>query len=346
MTQTDEAADEAPVVAPDVEAVANLTQAREKLLAEIGKVIIGQREIVDQLVIALLAGGHCLLVGVPGLAKTLLIRTLAQCLDLTFGRIQFTPDLMPSDITGTEVLEEDPETSRKTFRFLPGPVFANIVLADEINRTPPKTQAALLEAMQEHTVTTGGKTMALSEPFFVLATQNPIEQEGTYPLPEAQLDRFIFNLWIDYPDSTEEEEIVRTTTSVEPPQPTSILSGEAIVELQRLVRLVPISDHLIQYAVRLVRSSRPGDPLAPQYVREMVNWGAGPRASQNLALAGKARAILHGRHNVSLEDIQAVALPVLRHRIVINFHAEAENVNASALVGRLLDDVPVDGAAG
>ena len=330
----------------DVQAVTNLTEARDQLYAEIGKVIIGQTEIVEQLLLGLLAGGHCLLIGVPGLAKTLLIRTLAQSLDLSFGRIQFTPDLMPSDITGTEVLEEDPETSRKSFRFIEGPIFANVILADEINRTPPKTQSALLEAMQEHAVTTGGQTMRLGEPFFELATQNPIEQEGTYPLPEAQLDRFIFELRIDYPDAAEEEAIVRATTSGSAAAVKPVLSGDQIIDLQQLVRRVPIADHLIEYAVRLVRSSRPGDSLAPDYVHDMVNWGAGPRASQFLVLAGKARAVLHGRHSVAAEDIRAVALPTLRHRIVINFHAEAESVTPSTLVERLLADVSFDGQGG
>ena len=323
----------------DVGAVADLTKARDDLFAEIGKVIIGQRDIMEQLLLGLLSGGHCLLIGVPGLAKTLLIRTLAETLDLSFGRIQFTPDLMPSDITGTEVLEEDPDTSRKSFRFVEGPIFANVILADEINRTPPKTQAALLEAMQEHAVTAGTQTRRLSEPFFVLATQNPIEQEGTYPLPEAQLDRFIFELCIDYPEPAEEEEIVRTTTSGDPAAASTVLDGKQIVELQELVRRVPVADQLVEYAVRLVRSSRPGDSIAPDYVRDMVNWGAGPRASRFLVLAGKARAILQGRHSVAAEDIRAVALPVMRHRIVINFHAEAESITASALVERLLQDV-------
>ena len=327
----------------DVEAVAQLREVRDQVYGEIAKVIIGQKEIVEQLLVALLAGGHCLLVGVPGLAKTTLIHTLAQTLKLSFGRIQFTPDLMPSDITGTEVLEEDPESGRKIFRFIKGPLFASIVLADEINRTPPKTQAALLQAMQEHAVTAAGETMHLDEPFFVLATQNPIEQEGTYPLPEAQLDRFIFELWIDYPQPSEEEEIVRTTTSVQQVEVGQVIDAESIVELQQLVRRVPVADHVVNYAVRLVRSSRPGDEIAPDYVGEMVNWGAGPRASQYLILAGKARAVLDGRHSVAIEDVRAVALPVLRHRIVVNFHAEAENVNAAALVTRLLDDVPVDG---
>ena len=330
----------------DAEAVARLGKTKEEIYHEIGKVIVGQRDVIEQLLVALLAGGHCLLVGVPGLAKTTLIQTLAQTLDLSFGRIQFTPDLMPSDITGTEILEEDLESGRKTFRFVQGPIFAHIILADEINRTPPKTQAALLQAMQEHAVTVAGQTMNLSAPFFVLATQNPIEQEGTYPLPEAQLDRFIFELWIDYPNPAEEEEIVRTTTSAEKGQASTLLSGAQIIELQQLVRQVPVADHVIQYAVRLARSSRPTDPLAPDYVRNMVNWGAGPRASQYLILAGKARAILDGRHSVAIEDVQALALPVLRHRIVINFHAEAENITASGLVQRLLEDVPSTGEAG
>ncbi|MCY3760030.1 MAG: AAA family ATPase [Gemmatimonadetes bacterium] len=320
----------------DVEAVAGLAATRDELLEEIGKVIIGQQKVIEQLLVALLAGGHCLLVGVPGLAKTLLIRTLARTLDLSFGRIQFTPDLMPADITGTEVLEEDPDTNRKQFRFVRGPVFANVILADEINRTPPKTQAALLEAMQEHAVTAAGQTMKLSEPFFVLATQNPIEQEGTYPLPEAQLDRFLFELRIDYPSAAEEEEIARVTTSLPGAEVKPLLRGGQIVALQQLTRRVPVSDHLIRSAVELVRSSRPDDPAAPEYVREMVSWGAGPRASQYLVLGSKARAILHGRHAASVEDLLAVAPPVLRHRIVVNFHAEAENVDGSGVVERLL----------
>ncbi len=325
--------------ANDVQAVADLASARRRLEEEIGKVVIGQHGIVEGLLVALMAGGHCLLVGVPGLAKTLLIRTLAQALDLSFGRIQFTPDLMPSDITGTEVLEEDQETGHKAFRFVHGPIFHNVILADEINRTPPKTQAALLEAMQEHAVTAGGKTMRLKEPFFVLATQNPIEQEGTYPLPEAQLDRFLFELRIDYPEAAEEEEIVRTTTAVSPEPVSRVLDGERIAEFQRLVRQVPVADQVIEYAVRLVRATRP-DEGASESVREMVNWGAGPRASQNLVLAGKARAALQGRHAVSLDDVRAVALPVLRHRIVVNFHAEAQAVDADHLARRLLEEVP------
>ncbi len=328
----------------DVDAVAELQRARQTLEEQISRVIIGQRQIVESLLIALLAGGHCLLVGVPGLAKTLLIRTLAQALDLQYGRIQFTPDLMPSDITGTDVLEEDPQTGHKVFRFVQGPIFANIILADEINRTPPKTQAALLEAMQEHAVTASGQTMKLPEPFFVLATQNPIEQEGTYPLPEAQLDRFLFELRIDYPSIVEEEQIVRTTTALEQEPVESVLDGERIIAFQRLVRQVPIADHLIRYAVRLARASRPADEVAPNYVREMVNWGAGPRASQYLALAAKARAALDGRHAVSQQDIDAVALPVLRHRIVVNFHAEAQSTNADDIARRLLEDIQPDSA--
>ncbi len=323
----------------DVEAVAQLSQTRDQIYAEVGKVVIGQKQIIEELLIALLSGGHCLLVGVPGLAKTTLIQTIAHTLDLSFGRIQFTPDLMPSDITGTDVLEEDAETGHKAFRFIRGPLFANIILADEINRTPPKTQAALLQAMQEHAVTAGGETMRLDEPFFVLATQNPIEQEGTYPLPEAQLDRFIFELWIDYPNQAEEEQIVRTTTSGDKAEVANVINAQQIVALQELVRRVPVADHCIRYAVELVRASRPRDGKAHDYVREMVNWGAGPRASQYLVLAAKARAIIDGRHSVAIDDIKAVALPVMRHRIVVNFHAEAQNVSATSLINRLLDDI-------
>ena len=322
----------------DVEAVDQLSAIKDQIYAEVGKVIIGQKQVVEELLIALLSGGHCLLVGVPGLAKTTLIQTLARTLDLSFGRIQFTPDLMPSDITGTDVLEEDAD-GRKAFRFIKGPLFAHIILADEINRTPPKTQAALLQAMQEHAVTAGGETMHLDEPFFVLATQNPIEQEGTYPLPEAQRDRFIFELWIDYPDQSEEEDIVRATTSVAKAEVQKVVDAEQLVALQQLVRRVPVADHCIRYAVELVRASRPTNSQAPDYVREMVNWGAGPRASQYLVLAAKARAILAGRHSVAVEDIRAVALPVMRHRIVVNFHAEAQNINAQGLVERLLADI-------
>ena len=322
----------------DVEAVDQLSAIKDQIYAEVGKVVIGQKQVVEELLIALLSGGHCLLVGVPGLAKTTLIQTLARTLDLSFGRIQFTPDLMPSDITGTDVLEEDAD-GRKAFRFIKGPLFAHIILADEINRTPPKTQAALLQAMQEHAVTAGGETMHLDEPFFVLATQNPIEQEGTYPLPEAQRDRFIFELWIDYPDQSEEEDIVRATTSVAKAEVQKVVDAAQLVALQQLVRRVPVADHCIRYAVELVRASRPTNSQAPDYVREMVNWGAGPRASQYLVLAAKARAILAGRHSVAVEDIRAVALPVMRHRIVVNFQAEAQNINAQGLIERLLADI-------
>ncbi len=323
----------------DREMVGRLREAKEKISGEVGKVIVGQKEIIEQLLIALLCGGHCLLVGVPGLAKTLLINTLARALDLSFNRIQFTPDLMPSDITGTEVLEEDLSTGRKVFRFVKGPIFANVVLADEINRTPPKTQAALLQAMQEHEVTAGGETLKLFEPFFVLATQNPIEQEGTYPLPEAQLDRFIFNLWIDYPTEEEEREIVRQTTSAYVGEVQKALNADQIVELQRLVRRVPVPGPVVDYAVRLVTSTRPGHNGAPAYVREMVSWGAGPRASQCLVLGAKARAVLDGRPSASVEDVRTVAIPAMRHRIVTNFNAEAEGVGAVDIVRRLLEEI-------
>ena len=322
----------------DLESVERLREAHTRIVAEIGKVIVGQRDIVDQLLIALLCGGHALLVGVPGLAKTLLISTLARSLSLSFSRIQFTPDLMPSDITGTEVLEEDHATGQKAFRFVKGPVFANIILADEINRTPPKTQAALLQAMQEHEVTAGGETFRLQEPFFVLATQNPIEQEGTYPLPEAQLDRFIFNLWIDYPSEEEEKEIVRTTTSSYAAQVEPVLDAAEIVDLQNLIRKVPAADHVIDFAVRLARSTRPGGAGTPQNVSDQVSWGAGPRASQYLILGAKARAVLDGRYAASVEDVRSIAVPVLRHRIVTSFNAEAEGVTAVDIVNRLIKE--------
>ena len=322
----------------DLEAVHRLREAHGRIVAEIGKVIVGQREIIDQLLIALLCGGHGLLVGVPGLAKTLLISTLARALDLRFSRIQFTPDLMPSDITGTDVLEEDHTTGRKAFRFVKGPLFANIVLADEINRTPPKTQAALLQAMQEHEVTAGGQTFRLGEPFFVLATQNPIEQEGTYPLPEAQLDRFLFNLWIDYPSEAEERQIVRATTGAYTADVEAVLDAQQIVDLQGLIRKVPIADHVIDYAVSLVRRTRPGNGEAPAYIAEMVTWGAGPRASQALILGAKARAVLEGRYAASIDDVRFVAIPVLRHRVVTSFNAEAEGVAAVDLIRRLMEE--------
>jgi MoxR-like ATPase len=323
----------------DLQIVSDLNEAFNKIRGELGKVIVGQHQVIEELLIALLANGHCLIIGVPGLAKTLMISTLARALDLKFSRIQFTPDLMPSDITGTDILQEDKTTGERIFRFVKGPVFANIILADEINRTPPKTQAALLQAMQEHEVTAGGETYKLEEPFFVLATQNPIEQEGTYPLPEAQLDRFMFDIYIDYPDVEDENTIVRTTTSAFESKLEKVLTAKEIVELQKLVRRVPASDHVINYAVKLARSTRPGDDNTFDYIKNWVSWGAGPRASQYLILGGKTRAVLHGRFTPSIEDIQAAAKPVLRHRIVTSFNAEADGVGTSEIVDRLLGDV-------
>jgi MoxR-like ATPase len=321
----------------DLQAVEQLRKAHKDITTEIGKVIVGQQEVIDQLLIALLCGGHALLVGVPGLAKTLLISTLARVLKLRFSRIQFTPDLMPSDITGTEILEEDQTTGHKQFRFVKGPIFANIILADEINRTPPKTQAALLQAMQEHEVTTGGETLKLDEPFFVLATRNPIEQEGTYPLPEAQLDRFIFNIWIDYPSEEEERAIVKTTTGSSKAEISHILDGDQVLALQSLIRKVPVSDEVVNYAVSLVRKSRPaGSAGTAGEIGELVSWGAGPRASQCLILAAKARSILEGRYAPSIEDVNAVAIPVLRHRIVTNFNAEAQGIGPTDVIDRLI----------
>ena len=322
----------------DLEDIEALNEAHVKIIKEVEKVIVGQRRIIDDLLIALFSQGHCLLIGVPGLAKTLLISTLARILNLKFSRIQFTPDLMPSDITGTEILEEDRSTGKKAFRFVKGPVFANIVLADEVNRTPPKTQAALLQAMQEHEVSASGETFILDEPFFVLATQNPIEQEGTYPLPEAQLDRFMFNLWIDYPDKDEEREIVHATTSGSEPDPKPVLDAKTIVRLQNLVRRVPVSDLVVSYAVDLVRKTRPADESSPQYVQDWIRWGAGPRASQYLVLGAKSRCILDGRTTPDIDDIRKVTKPVLRHRIVTNFHAEADGVTTVDIIGRLLDE--------
>ena len=322
----------------DVGAAEQLNTAFGNLRKEIGKVIIGQDAIVEHLLIALLSRGHCLLVGVPGLAKTLLIRTLSQVLDLKFSRIQFTPDLMPSDITGTEIIEENQSTGAKAFKFIQGPVFANIVLADEINRTPPKTQAALLEAMQEHRVTAAGHTYTLTEPFFVLATQNPIEQEGTYPLPEAQLDRFMFNLWLEYPSVREEVEIVKSTTSTYLPEPTHVLSGDEIVFYQDLIRRVPVADNVIEFAVRLATRSRPKVDGAPSFVKDWLSWGAGPRASQYLILGAKTRALLSGRHTPDIDDVRQLAGPVLRHRIVPNFNAEADGVSAIDIVDRLVKE--------
>ncbi len=323
----------------DIAAVENLNRAYESIRNEIGKVIIGQDSVIEQLLISLLSSGHCLLVGVPGLAKTLLISTLARVLNLKFSRIQFTPDLMPSDITGTEIIEEDHSTGRRQFRFVKGPVFANIILADEVNRTPPKTQAALLQAMQEHEVTAAGETYKLDEPFFVLATQNPIEQEGTYPLPEAQLDRFMFNVFVDYPSGAEEHLIVKSTTAVLDYRLDKILSSEDIIGFQNLVRRVPVSDHLIQYAVELVRTTRPTEPDTPDFIKNWVNWGAGPRASQYLILAAKTKAILEGRPTPGPEDVRFAAYPVMRHRIVTSFNAEADGVDTTEIINRILDRV-------
>ncbi len=325
----------------DLSRVEELRRAHERILAEMEKVIVGQEAVIEQLLIGLLANGHCLLVGVPGLAKTLMVSTLARILTLKFSRIQFTPDLMPSDITGTDIIEEETGTGRRKFKFIRGPVFANIVLADEINRTPPKTQAALLQAMQEREVTAGGETHVLEPPFFVLATQNPIEMEGTYPLPEAQLDRFMLNIQVDYPSEDEEIRIVESTTSAYEASLDRILSGEEIIRLQGLVRRVPVSDHVMRYAVRLARSSRPGETDAPDFVREWVSWGAGPRASQYLILGAKTRAVLHGRYTPDVDDVKAVALAVLRHRLVTSFSAEADGVTAPEIVKRLTEAVPV-----
>ncbi|MCA1585941.1 MAG: MoxR family ATPase [Acidobacteria bacterium] len=318
----------------------------EALRRELHRVIIGQHEVVDQILVAFLAGGHCLLRGVPGLAKTLLIKTLAQAVHLKFSRIQFTPDLMPSDIIGTEVIEEDRVSGSRLIRFIPGPVFANIILADEINRTPPKTQSALLEAMQEYQVTVGGVRHPLERPLFVLATQNPIEQEGTYPLPEAQLDRFMLNVVIDYPTAAEERAILAATTTAAEPRVAAVATGEQIERARLLVREIPAADNIVDYAARLVRATRPpGGPGAataepvPDFTRQWIRWGAGPRAGQALLLAGKARAVLYGRPAVSIDDVRAVAGPVLRHRVLVNFEAEAEGVTAEAIVSRLLDTV-------
>lgn len=324
----------------ELAAVEKLQKGYHNLKSELGKVIVGQEAVIEELLIALFCRGHALLVGVPGLAKTLLISTLSKTLGLSFNRIQFTPDLMPSDITGTEVIEEDKTTGQRVLRFVRGPVFANVILADEINRTPPKTQAALLEAMQEHQVTAGGKMHRLPQPFFVLATQNPIEQEGTYPLPEAQLDRFMFNINVGYPSEDEEFQIVRLTTMGREINLQHVLSGEEVMQLQDVVRKVPVADHVIRYALQFSRLTRKGEGDVPQFVNDYVGWGAGPRASQYLVLAGKARALLKGRYHVSTEDIRQVAIPVLRHRIVTNFNAEAEGIKSDTIVKKLMEHIP------
>lgn len=331
------------VGAKDLEALEKLKEGREKILAEIHKVIIGQDAVIDDLLIALFADGHCLLVGVPGLAKTLLISSLAKVLRLKFNRIQFTPDLMPSDITGTDILEEESASGKRAFKFIKGPVFANIVLADEINRTPPKTQAALLQAMQEKEVTAGGDTFGLDLPFFVLATQNPIELEGTYPLPEAQLDRFMFNIFVDYPSPEEEERIVATTTTGYLAELDTVMGAEEILDLQRIVRRIPVSDFVVKYAVRLARSTRPAEGNGLKFIADYVGWGAGPRASQYLILGAKTRAALLGRYTPSCDDVRAVAEAVLRHRIVANFSAEADGVDTVDIIRQLVEAVPEEG---
>jgi len=331
-----------PRIEGDLSAIERLNDGYRRITRELNKVIVGQQQVIEELLIAIFARGHCLLVGVPGLAKTLLIRTLSEALNLSFSRIQFTPDLMPSDITGTEVLQEDKTTGQRVFKFLHGPIFANVILADEINRTPPKTQAALLEAMQEKQVTVGGNRHRLPEPFFVLATQNPIEQEGTYPLPEAQQDRFMFNVLVDYPEEEEEYKIVEMTTAMHVAKVERVLSANDILEMQDIVRKVPVAPYVIRYAMKFARLTRKEKGDVPDFIREYVTWGAGPRATQNLVLGAKARAVLHGRYYVSCEDIRAVAIPVLRHRILTNFNAEAEGVKPEEIVRRLGEVIPRD----
>jgi MoxR-like ATPase len=332
-----------PVIPPsadEVELVREMGLRAVRIREEIGKVIVGQYHVVEEILMAMIGGGHALLIGMPGMAKTLMVSTIARVFNLDFRRVQFTPDLMPSDITGTEILETNRDTGGREFRFLRGPLFCNLLLADEINRTPPKTQAALLEAMQEHRVTVGNQTYALGEPFFVLATQNPIEQEGTYPLPEAQLDRFMFNIWVDYPSAEEEEVIVEATTKSSRAKAQPVLTREEVLQLQEVVRKIPVSKHVIKYATRLVRSTRPAGPEAPDFVKEYVATGAGPRASQVMIMAAKARAVLEGRIHVSCNDIRKAALPVLRHRILTNFAADSEGLTTVNLIERLLKQVP------
>jgi len=337
MSQSPSAA--VPQMSPE-EAVRRVAQARELLLKEVHKVIIGQDEMIEQMIICIFARGHCLTIGVPGLAKTLTVSTLARAMHLKFSRIQFTPDLMPSDITGTEIIDIDSTTGKRNFRFVQGPVFANIVLADEINRTPPKTQAALLQAMQEYEVTVGGKTYPLEQPFFVMATQNPIEQEGTYPLPEAQLDRFMLSINITYPTRSEERDIVMATTQIVKQEIQPVLTGRDILWIQQLVRQVPVAQHMVDYAVDIVRATRPKDPPSPDFVKNWLAWGAGPRAAQNIVLTAKARAILHGRFAVTADDIRAMVFPVLRHRIFTNFNADAEGVDVDQIIEKILEVVP------
>ncbi len=319
-----------------------LNAARQRIVDQLGKIIVGQNEVIDEILVSLFSRGHCLLEGVPGLAKTLMISTLAKTLDLSFSRIQFTPDLMPADVTGTEIIEEDRATGHRDMRFMQGPLFANIVLADEINRTPPKTQAALLEAMQERQVTVGRVRHVLSDPFFVLATQNPIEQEGTYPLPEAQQDRFMFKVFVQYPSFDEEFEVARRTTGSAPAEVQSVLTAEDILRLQQFVRQVPVSDHVVRYALSLVRQTRVGGEGVPDFVNDLVGWGAGPRAVQFLILGGKAKALLDGRFHVKVEDVQSLAKPVLRHRMVVNFAAQSDGVTSDEVIDRIIAATPTD----
>ncbi len=323
----------------DIELVEKLVKGHKLIIEQLKKIIVGQQQVINELLIALFSRGHCMIVGVPGLAKTLLISSLAEILDLQFKRIQFTPDLMPSDITGTEVIDQDVSTGRRNYRFIKGPIFANIILADEINRTPPKTQSALLQAMQEYKVTVAGQTYTVPLPFYVLATQNPIEQEGTYPLPEAQLDRFFFQINIDYPSSDEEKQIVFQTTGLISPKLEKVLNAEDILQLQEIVRKIPVTDYVVDYAVKIVRATRPKDKLAPDFVKKWVKWGASPRASQTLILASKAKAILSGRYAVSIEDVQSVVYPALRHRVILNFHAEAEGINSNEIIKLILETI-------
>jgi MoxR-like ATPase len=323
--------------APDEEVLVRLQDGKEQIVHQLRRRIIGQEDVIEHVLIALFAGGHCLLTGVPGLAKTLLIRSLGEILDLSYKRIQFTPDLMPADITGIDIIEEDRTTGRREIKFVRGPIFANIILADEINRTPPKTQAALLEAMQEYQVTAGGEQLPLDRPFFVLATQNPIELEGTYPLPEAQLDRFMFNIVIDYLSAEDELEVALSTTSRDQAELKSILSGDDILNFQRLVKKIYVPENVGQFAVNLVRSTRPDDPSAPDFVQEWIEWGAGLRATQNLLLGAKVRAVFNGRYNVAVEDIRALAQPVLRHRVLTNFYAESEQVTVEKVIDMLIE---------
>jgi MoxR-like ATPase len=342
MTDQNKDSDKPAASENDVKAVERLRDANERIVAELGKVIIGQTDVIDELMIAIFARGHCLLVGVPGLAKTLLVSTLSRSLSLSFNRIQFTPDLMPSDITGTEILADDPDSGERKFKFLRGPVFANIVLADEINRTPPKTQAALLEAMQEKKVSAGGESFTLEEPFFVLATQNPLEQEGTYPLPEAQLDRFLFNIIVDYPNRSEEIDMMKRISGDFESNLETVMDRDEIIALQDTVRRIPVADHIFEYASTLVRATRPDDEEAPEFIREWLSYGAGPRASLYLITAGKARAALRGRLHMAIEDVQALAPAILRHRIILNFAARSEGMTSDDVIRKLLDTIPAD----